>query len=187
MSATRFDPAVRNPLRVAVAGAAWPGSSGAWLLGGLAAAAAAGLFAARDAARPAAFVAMLAAWFLLPGVARGGKTPGSMYVSSLADAVADALILVPLAWPLAHASVRLGAAAVAATGLVFVGAYAQVRARSHDYAFAPAPDGAPERAALLAAGMLFPSALLEPALWLIAALGALTAFRVTAIVWRARG
>lgn len=187
MSRTRFDPATRNPLRVAVAGAAWPASAGTWLTLGVAAAAAAGFFAARGSATPAAIAAVLAAWLLLPGVARGGATKGSAYLASLADAVGDAVILAPLAWPLAHGPVRYGAAAVAATGLVFVGAYAQVRARSHDYAFTPSPDGAPERCAILGAGLLFPSWLLEPALWAVAVAGAVAAARVTIVVWRARG
>lgn len=147
----------------------------------------AGVFAARSQARPAAIALAVAAVLLWIAVARPRRTPFGAYVAALVDQVGDAIVLAPLAWPLAHGSVQEGAPAVAALGLLFVGAYAQVRSRALGYQAPVAPDGAPERAAILAVGLLAPGTFLEPALYIVAALGAAAAIRVTMVVWKARG
>lgn len=178
---------MRTRLREAAATTSLHAPAGTWLASGMAAMALAGVFAARSQARPAAIALAAAALLLLPAVARPGRTPFGSYVAALVDQVGDALVLAPLAWPLAHGSVAEGTPAVAALGLVFVGAYAQVRSAAHGYDTPIAPDGAPERSAILAIGLLAPGTFLEPALWVVAALGASAAIRVTIVVWKARG
>jgi hypothetical protein len=103
----------------------------------------------------------------------------------VADGIADTAVLAALAWPLRAGVDRLGAAAIAAVGLVVVGAYAQVRAASLGYRVPPTVEGAPERSLILAAGLVLPS-VLESALWAIAAAGAVTAARTAAAVWTQR-
>lgn len=186
MNEERIDPPVRNRLRVIAAQVAAGAPAGAWLLAGLSALAVTGVFVARSQARPAAAALALATVLLLPAVARRGRTPFGSYVAALTDQVGDAVVLAPLAWTLAHGSVQEGAPAVAALGLLFVGAYAQVRARALGYRTPVAPDGAPERTAILTIGLLAPGTFLEPSLWIIAALGAAAAIRVTVVVWGAK-
>ncbi len=133
--------------------------------------------------RPAAAVLALAAVAMLAGAAARSSSRWVAYGVSVVDAVGDAAVLAALAWPLRLAQNRVGAAVVAAIGLTFLGAYAQVRGASLKYRVPVVVAGAPERALVLAAGLLAPD-LLEMSLWLIAADGALTAMRTTAAVWK---
>ncbi|HVL90142.1 MAG TPA: hypothetical protein VM841_07910 [Actinomycetota bacterium] len=183
----RHDPVTRNRLRASAARPSDRAPAGIWLGSGLAAMALAGVFAARSQARPAAAALLAAALLLWLAVARPRQSPFGAYLTALVDQVGDAIVLAPLAWPLAHGSVQEGAPAVSALGLVFVGAYAQVRSRALGYDTPAAPDGAPERSAVLAVGLLAPATFLEPALWIVGALGAAAAARVTVVVWKARG
>jgi hypothetical protein len=107
------------------------------------------------------------------------------FAASVADAVADAIPLAALAWPLRLASVRVGAAAVAAIGCVFLGAYARVKARSLGFRIPPAFVGAPERSAVLAIGLLIGQPMvLEICLWVIAALAFVSAVSAGIWVWK---
>lgn len=182
-----FDPVARNRFRRSAGRLASHAPPGTWLVSGLSATAVAGIFAARSQAQPSAIALGVGAVLLWVAVSRPRRTPFGSYVAALVDHVGDAIVLAPLAWPLAHGSVQEGAPAVAALALVFVGAYAQVRSRALGYDAPVAPDGAPERAAILTVGLLAPATFLEPALYIIAALGAAAAIRTTFVVWKARG
>ena len=187
VNAESLDLPVRNALREAAGRVAPAAPAGAWLLSGCVATGVAGLLAARGRAGPSAVALAVGATLLLVAVSRPGRAPFAAYLTALVDQVGDGIVLAPLAWPLAHGSVQEGAPAVAALGLLFVGAYAGVRARALGFRVPAAPVGAPERAAILTVGLLAPGTFLEPALWILAALGAAAATRVTVVVWRAKG
>ncbi|MHB8512493.1 MAG: hypothetical protein ACYDCC_09955 [Actinomycetota bacterium] len=110
------------------------------------------------------------------------------FSASVADAVADAIPLAALAWPLRSGSMRVGVAVVAAIGCVFLGAYARVKATSVGFRVPPAMLGAPERSAILAIGLMVQRALpLEIALWLVAAFAFVSALGAGIAVWRQAG
>jgi len=109
------------------------------------------------------------------------------YLTAVTDAVGDCAPIAALAWPLRASGHHAGAAVIAALGLVFLGAYAQVKSSALGYRVRAAWAGAPERSLVLSIALLVGSLPgLEAALWLIAASGLIAAARTTTAVWKHR-
>lgn len=172
----------KNPLRSRAARID-AGSPRLWAAVG--AASFAGAAALILASRPKPAGAMLAAGAaiaLIGASESASRTRGHAYAVAVVDGTADAVVLAALAWPLRLAPTRIGAAAISAVGLVFVGAYAHVRAGALGYRLAPPATGAPERASVVAVGLLVPD-LLEASLWVVAGLAGVAAVRAGVSVW----
>ena len=175
-----------NPLRRAAMGRTTGRAGGAWLLLGLVALGAGGSLVVFGYARAAGLAMLVAApALLLSGTAQHAKSRFIAYAAAVADAVGDAAPLTALAWPLRNGSTRIGVAAIAALGLVFLGAYAQVKSAALGYPATPVTIGAPERSLILGLGLVLAVAsAVEAALWLIAVSAFFAAARTTMKVWK---
>ncbi|GAC1410267.1 MAG: hypothetical protein NVSMB57_03850 [Actinomycetota bacterium] len=184
MQTTMSEPS--SPIRRAAAARGAAGTAGPWLLAALVALGAGVALAATGRFQWAGVTVLIAAPALLFAASAGRvKSRFAAYAAAVADAVGDSAPIGALAWPLRNGSTRIGVAAVAALGLVFLGAYSSVKATALGFPTAAVKIAAPERCFVLGVGLVIPAqGVLEAALWLIAVSALFAAGSTTMSVWK---
>jgi len=117
-------------------------------------------------------------------VARHSGTAGGRgaFFDSVCDRVADAALLLGVAWHLTAESAELPVLAMAVLGLTMLITYERARAESLGYSARGGLMERAERMVLLGVGLAFD--VLVPVLWIMLALTAITALHRFVMVWR---